>query len=165
MATAAKTARWQRTSPRASRGRIAAMLSQPWNCSALVMRPLDAAPVRSPQAVHSVLAAELAGLHVVEIGTRNGDGISCFSQAAKSAVAIEMEPDYCTSLRKRSERQRRWRRSGFSVSCEYYEKCTPDADVYTWWQVRHTSPRAVDADARRCACHLRLTPRPLRGAG
>ena len=73
-----------------------------FNCSAMVPRPLYAAPVRSTQAVHSVLAGELVGLDVVEIGTRNGDGMSCFSQAAKSAVAIEMEPEYCASLERRS---------------------------------------------------------------
>ena len=98
----------------------------------MVPRPLDAAPVRSTQAVHSVLAGELVGLDVVEIGTRNGDGMSCFSQAAKSAVAIEMEPEYCASLERRSERQRKRGKPGFRVSCEYYEKCTPDADIYTW---------------------------------
>eukprot|EP00966_Prymnesium_polylepis_P094688 2191845-Prymnesium_polylepis.1 len=45
-----------------------------------------------------------------------------------------MEPQYCKSLEKRSERQRKRGLPGFRVSCEYYERCTPDADVYTWWQ-------------------------------
>ena len=39
------------------------------DCSAAV-RPVDAVPLRSPQAVHSVLASEyFAGKHIVEIGT------------------------------------------------------------------------------------------------
>jgi hypothetical protein len=58
-------------------------------CSAAV-RPVDAVPIRSPQAVHSVLASEyFAGKHIVEIGTRNGDGISCFSKTAASSIAFE----------------------------------------------------------------------------
>jgi hypothetical protein len=58
------------------------------SCSAAV-RPVDAVPIRSPQAVHSVLANEyFAGKHMVEIGTRNGDGISCFSKTAASSIRL-----------------------------------------------------------------------------
>ena len=72
------------------------------NCTNRVV-PVDAAPIRSPQRVHSYLANQrFGGKDVVEIGTRNGDGMACFAQVAKSAVAIEFDKTYCDILRKRS---------------------------------------------------------------
>ena len=103
------------------------------NCTTAV-RPMAASPVRSPQAVHDVLAGQLAGLEVVEIGTRHGDGLECFSRVAKSAVAVDVDAEHCRSLGKRSDAQRQRGNPGFSVSCEGYERKLPDADIYTWWQ-------------------------------
>ena len=40
------------------------------NCSLFVKAPLDVAPVRSPQAIHSYIAQRVAGKSIVEIGTR-----------------------------------------------------------------------------------------------
>ena len=96
------------------------------NCAALVPKPMDPSPIRSPQAVHSVLAARMRGREMVEIGTRNGDGIACFSFFARSAIAIEMDERYCVKLRRRAK-------GAFSVACGSYAHTTPDADVYTWW--------------------------------
>jgi hypothetical protein len=48
--------------------------SAPINCSALVAQPYDVAPIRSPQAVHTFLAAHFQGRRIFEIGARNGDG-------------------------------------------------------------------------------------------
>lgn len=97
------------------------------DCAALVDRPVDPSPIRSPQAVHSIIAGQLVGKDLAEIGTRNGDGMACFSQFARSAVAIEMQPEYCEKLRRRSQ-------GNFSVVCDMYQRSIPDADVYTWWQ-------------------------------
>lgn len=91
---------------------------------------MDATPVRSPQAVHTILAELVVGKDVVEIGTRRGDGIMCFAQRARSAVAVEMDPEYCEVLRQRAGAAR----GLFRVGCDAYQNCTPDADYYTWWQ-------------------------------
>ena len=79
-----------------------AAASHPVDCSQLVA-PIDRSPQRSPQAVHSVLASRFHGLDMVEIGTRGGDGMNCFAQVARSAVAIEVDPRPCELLRKRAK--------------------------------------------------------------
>lgn len=99
----------------------------------LRVTPVDAAPKRSPQAVHSVLRELFRGSSVVEIGTRNGDGMACFASAAASAVAVEMNEAYCAKLRTRSTRAR----GGgplFGVQCSDYRTARLDADFVTWWQ-------------------------------
>ena len=53
--------------------------------------------------MHSVLASRFHGLDVVEIGTHGGDGMNCFAQVAKSAVAIELDPRPCELLRERAK--------------------------------------------------------------
>ena len=103
-------------------------------CAELVKKPIDAPPTRSPQAVHSAVAHLLRGKDVVEIGTRNGDGMACFSQFARSAVAVEQDRAYCGFLERRAARLRANGRRSFRVGCNAYQNCTPDADVYTWWQ-------------------------------
>ena len=102
-------------------------------CSAAV-RPVDAVPIRSPQAVHSVLASEyFAGKHIVEIGTRNGDGISCFSKTAASSIAFEAKTPYCRKLEERQQVEH----SRYTVRCTIFGGpdmgTMPDADVFTWW--------------------------------
>ena len=52
--------------------------------------PLDVPPMRSPQSLHTALARRFAHRSVVEIGTRNGDGLSCFAQVAACARAVEL---------------------------------------------------------------------------
>ena len=72
------------------------------NCSAIVPEPFDISPIRSPQQVHSLLASYVRGKEIVELGTRNGDGIACFAQSAASAVAVEIAPKYCAKLTDRA---------------------------------------------------------------
>ena len=104
----------------------------PVDCAVLVPRPLDVSPMRSPQQVHSMIATYLRGKSLVEFGTRNGDGMACFVQAARTAVAIELDKDYCKNLASRSAEQANVPR--FTVLCRSYQAGVPDADVYTWWQ-------------------------------
>lgn len=116
------------------------------DCAKLV-RPVDPSPIRSPQLVHSVLARNLAGKAVVEIGTRNGDGIKCWSRVTKSATAVEMDPAYCKKLRGAAN---------FSVHCARYQAVLDKpstADVYTWWQ---QAPHLTNSEALR---HLRAAQR------
>ena len=148
------------------------------NCTNRVV-PVDAAPIRSPQRVHSYLANQrFSGKDIVEIGTRNGDGMACFAQVAKSAVAIEFDKPYCDILRKRSAElsappeqnilqpevmewldknvphhkpPRRQKLTGnFSVVCaDYRTSGALDADIITWWE---QPPGLRNVDALR---HLR----------
>lgn len=149
------------------------------NCTNRVV-PVDAAPIRSPQRVHSYLANQrFSGKDIVEIGTRNGDGMACFAQVARSAVAIEFDKPYCDILRKRSaalsgdvedaenilepavmewleknvppSKPRRPKlRDNFSVVCaDYRTSGALDADIITWWE---QPPGLRNVDALR---HLR----------
>lgn len=105
------------------------------NCSAIVTSPVDAAPMRSPQAVHTALLKHFAGREVIEIGTRNGDGMACFCQHTLKATAIELATNYCTVLRQRSEALKQAGGRGFEVLCSDYRKVPNlDADIFTWWQ-------------------------------
>ena len=104
------------------------------DCSTLVT-PVDVAPIRSPQRVHSVIARHVQGKRVVEIGTRNGDGMCCMSQVASSAVAVELDAKYCDKLRARADALNSTGAHSFTVVCEDYRKARGlDADVFTWWQ-------------------------------
>ena len=71
----------------------------PVDCAKRVPLPIDVVPIRSSQTVHSVLASWFAGRRIVEIGTRNGDGMHCFAQVAHNATAIELDKAYCRLLR------------------------------------------------------------------
>ena len=133
-----------------------AMLSS-IDCAALVT-PVDVSPVRSPQAVHTLLARRFAGKDILEIGTRNGDGMACFAQTAHSAVAVEYEPRYCAILRKRAATLAEQGSGNFSVHCADYRNGLPAADVYTWWQ---QEPDLADATLLR---NLRLMKNLRKGA-
>ena len=124
-------------------------------CATLSPTPVDSAPIRSPQAVHSALAYRFAGHDVVEIGTRNGDGIDCFAQVARSARAIELSKPYCEKLRSRASALGAMGKRSFSVSCSGYEQASLDADFITWWQ----QPPLTDERALR---HLRAEQLPGR---
>ena len=105
------------------------------SCTELVPSPVDVTPIRSPQAVHSAILPHVAGKALVEIGTRNGDGMTCFAQVTKSATAVELSRPYCEYLRKRSAALLREKGASFSVVCEDYRVAKGlDADVFTWWQ-------------------------------
>ena len=114
------------------------------NCTASVV-PVDTSPIRSPQAVHTALAQRFAGRSIVEIGTRNGDGMACFARVARSAVAIELSQPYCAKLQVRAAALREQQNRGFNVSCGSYTSCRaivgatscalPETwDYVTWWQ-------------------------------
>ena len=93
----------------------------------------DTANGRLPQVVHSAITRHLRGRSLVEIGTRNGDGMACFARAARSAVAVEMDTTYCKKLRQRAHAIGDGR-AAFSVACSKFEEAALDADVFTWWQ-------------------------------
>lgn len=104
------------------------------NCTEVVST-VDCTPIRSPQVIHTALLPHLTGRSVVEIGTRNGDGMMCFARVARSATAIELQSSYCAKLRARSAELKEATGSSFEVFCkDYHHQTMPDADVYTWWQ-------------------------------
>ena len=103
----------------------------PINCERVVNATKDDYPIRSPQAVHSAIASIVCGHDLVEIGTRHGDGMACFARYARTAFAIEKEPEYCAMLRARSKGLGGG--GNFQVACKGYEDVHLDADYYTWW--------------------------------
>ena len=113
------------------------------NCTALV-KPRDASPIRSPQNIHTWLSERFRGRDVVEVGTRNGDGMMCFAQTARTAVAVEIEREYCDILRRRAENLRRRAQGNFSVVCDDYKRARLDGDVFTWWE---QAPHLTNVDA------------------
>ena len=94
--------------------------------------PVDIVPIRSPQSVHTALARRFAGQSIIEIGTRNGDGMECYARVARHAVAIEIDRSYCRMLMTRSAQMQRLKTGhghghrNFTVRCESYE-ATPMA--------------------------------------
>ena len=111
----------------------------PVNCSLVVPQAVDSSPVRTPQAAHTLLARRFAGKRLVEIGTRYGDGISCFAHTVRRATAIERDERYCQLLRKRAAQLPRGKQ--FKVLCETFDGMADKAstrsiclaDVVTWW--------------------------------
>ena len=99
------------------------------DCASVVRHPVDAPPMRSPQAVHSLLARRFSGSNVVEIGTRNGDGVACWAKFAKHVTAIENDRQYCDVLQARGN-------GSFAVHCADFEKSfgvLSEAEYVTWW--------------------------------
>ena len=96
-------------------------LPVPWappasHCWALPgFAPADQYPIRSPLTVADYLAPRVRGRAFCEIGTRNGDIMSCLSHHARSVTAIEMDRVYCKKLRAR----------GFKVICQPVETVKP----------------------------------------
>ena len=104
------------------------------DCSSVVS-PIDTPPIRSPLAVHTALARRISGKRLVEIGTRNGDGMDCFARVSSKATAVEMSVPYCKRLRRRARALRASGAGDFKVVCQAYQNATPaDADIITWWQ-------------------------------
>lgn len=108
----------------------------PKTCEQLVPSSHDAPPIRSPQVVHSFIASRIAGKDLVEIGTRNGDGMSCFALHARRATAIEYAKEYCVSLEQRSKTiEASHPGMGYKVTCaDYRTGGVLDADIITWWE-------------------------------
>ena len=75
-------------------------------------------------------------LSVVEIGTRNGDGVACWAHFAKTVTAVEMDKRYCQRLR---ERQSAAGAAAFDVVCSPFpsgwsaHSAWSQTDVFTWW--------------------------------
>lgn len=84
--------------------------------------------------VHTAITRHLVGKSLVEIGTRNGDGMACFARAARKAIAVEMAPDYCRKLELVSKSIGSDGKPAFTVQCDRYQALSLDADVFTWWQ-------------------------------
>ena len=107
------------------------------NCEVLVPDPIDMVPIRSPQSVHTRLANRFRNRTVVEIGTRNGDGMQCFAQVAKRVVAIEKDPQYCSKLSARRKKLREHGLGDYDILCDKYEDVPvatfSSADYIHWW--------------------------------
>ena len=105
------------------------------DCTKLVPDPIDSAPTRSPQVIHTALLEYFAGRKLVEIGTRNGDGMACFARVARKAVAVELDVPYCRKLEQRAAELQWGRGYTFNVICKDYRATDGlDADYFLWWQ-------------------------------
>ena len=125
------------------------------DCRRVVPRPVDSAPIRSPQAVHSIIATRVINQSIVEIGTRNGDGMACFAKFASSASAIEYDRKYCEELERRAAREG----VQFDVQCQDFNLADLDADFITWWQQQPLTNLAALARLKqlRCSGKIRST--------
>ena len=65
-----------------------------------------------PVAATTCAVPAQAGRSFCEIGTRNGDVMSCLSHFTKQLTSVEMDEGYCTKLRSR----------GISVACDNVER-------------------------------------------
>ena len=120
------------------------------DCKEIVPNPIDSAPIRSPQEIHSAIASKVSGKRLVEIGTRNGDGMSCFARFTESATAIEYAVDYCRELESRAKSEG-WGVS-FDVQCSDFNIAALDGDYITWWQQKPLTNRAALRRLRRLQC-------------
>lgn len=124
------------------------------NCKNTVPHPVDSAPIRSPQEVHSIIATKTFNRSIVEIGTRNGDGMACFAQFASLASAIEYDKKYCKKLEERSTGGR----LQFEVQCQDFNVADLDADFITWWQQYPLTNVAALARLKQLMCAGKLRP-------
>ena len=101
-------------------------------CSALPgWRAVEKYPERSPLTIADFLSPRVKGKRLCEIGTRNGDIMSCLMHMRarpSNATAIEMDGRYCRKLRNR----------GLNIICSKVEQVpreslTSACDVYFWW--------------------------------
>lgn len=104
-------------------------------------RAHDNYPMRSPMVVADFLASKLAyGASFAEVGTRDGDIITCVSKLAVRvrAVAVEQSPRRCEVLRQRGvvavQRQ---------VNETSYLEVLPTADVWYYWGITNTNQQMV----------------------
>ena len=93
--------------------------------------------MRAPLRVLNDLAARFRDRTIAEIGTRNGDGMQCFSQVASTALAIEMQPSYCEKLRGRLAKLKARGARGYEVVCDKFEQVDPErfrgVELIHWW--------------------------------
>lgn len=99
--------------------------------------------MRSPFAAHSAMLPYFRGKELVELGTRNGDGMNCFARVTKAAVAVEFEPMYCKRLEVRAKELQAAGVGQYTVACQSFEELVLDADVYTWWLGEGLDERAI----------------------
>lgn len=118
------------------------------DCRDAVPQHVDASPVRSPQTVHSKIAHLVAGKSLVEIGTRNGDGMMCFARVAASVSAIEFDKEYCRKLEARAKSHS----LTLDVQCQDYRHATLDADFITWWQQKPLTNRGALRTLKHAQC-------------
>jgi hypothetical protein len=126
-----------------------------YDCAKIVS-PLDYPPIRSPQAVHSIIAEKVQDKDIIELGTRNGDGMSCFALFASTATAIEYDTTYCTSLEERASLQSSPIWSVQCVDAFSYENL--DADIIIWWQQSPLTNFAVLKRLKEEQCAGRIRP-------
>ena len=91
-------------------------------------RAVDACPLRSPLLVADHLVELVRGKIIFEVGTRNGDILSCVSHFAKMAFSAEVQPEYCEKLRQRN----------LTVLCGdfttlNFRSLSHIPDVFFWW--------------------------------
>lgn len=144
-------------------GLAALAARSPWQvgesvCHSFVdFQAVDLYPIRSPLVVADALSAVVRGASFCEIGTRNGDVMSCLSHFASRLTSIEMDTTYCRNLRKR----------GIEVTCAAVEDINPSefpiANVYYWWPVDaegqnelwlHLVMRALHARRQRATVYV-----------
>ena len=90
--------------------------------------PYDCPPRRSPLVVADFLRSKVSGKRFVEIGSMQGDMMSCLAPLSKNSTSIEQDASRCEVLRAR----------GVQVLCEKitYQNALqllPAADVYYFW--------------------------------
>ena len=89
---------------------------------------VDVSPVRSPLLVADHLVELVRDKIIFEVGTRNGDILSCVSHFAKMAFSAEIQPEYCEKLRQRN----------LTVLCGdfttlNFSSLSSIPDVFFWW--------------------------------
>ena len=89
---------------------------------------VDSSPIRSPLLVADHLIELAKDKVIFEVGTRNGDILSCVSYFTRVAYSAEILPEYCDKLRKRN----------LNVLCGDFIALNfstlPDIpDVFFWW--------------------------------
>ena len=105
---------------------------------------VDSCPVRSPLLVADHLVEFVRDKTFFEVGTRNGDILSCLSRFAKVAYSAEIQPEYCEKLRQRN----------LTVLCSDFTKLDFSSlsnipDVFFWW------PMTADDQNEAWLSHVR----------
>lgn len=85
-------------------------------------------PVRSPLAVADFLLPLVHDKHLVEIGSRNGDLVTCLKNFTSTVTSMEANENYCRVIARR----------GVNVRCSPVRadnavNVLPEADVYFFW--------------------------------
>ena len=92
---------------------------------------VDVSPIRSPLLVADHLIELTRGKTVFEVGTRNGDILSCVARFARTTYSAEIDPEYCRKLQGR----------GLNVYCSDFltlnmSTLPQKPDVFFWWPMR-----------------------------